>query len=375
MPTAPTAILLTEEQNLAIKAILAWFTSPDRPPDFRLGGYAGTGKTTLIRSLLQNPGLKKTKIAVVAPTGKASLVLRSKGIHATTIHALCYELISARPMKFELRFIPPDLDLIICDESSMVNQEIFDDLTSFNIPILWIGDPGQLSPVGDDPKIMHNRNVTLSKILRQAEDNPIIQFATQVRENKWIKKPSQGADSRVIIGPKRLLNSGQFKFSSFDQIIVGRNKTRRAINNQFRQKSGKVSKFPTPGEKLICLKNNLELGIVNGQILWVQACLPNYGLVVRPDGEDPKEYEEIKAVRDDIELHYNPEHFTCADDAKPDLWGNKAQLDFGYAITAHKAQGSEFDRVLVLDEAFGDDANRWRYTAITRAKEYLTYLY
>lgn len=369
IPMSSSSIRLTDHQRSASDQASAHLLAGS---SFRLGGYAGTGKTALISVLI--PELRtehKKSVRVVAPTGKAASVLRSKGINATTIHGLCYEIESERPLKFK-KVSSLNADIIVCDEASMVPLDIYTDLVSYSIPILFVGDPGQLEPVGKDPKLMHSPDAVLSEVHRQALDNPIIQFATWLRENPT---------TRPVFWPRRTENfdeklsfvSGDFLSvdpRSFDQIICGTNRTRVSINAKMRLLYQHLSPFPEPGEKLICLANNRQLGLFNGM-----------QVTVGSEGYNPSTRE----------LHINHTYFSEDGEAlstvviDPDaLTAEKYERPYGsdfsvvpfayaYAITCHKSQGSEWDRVLVVDQAFGDPPNRWRYTAATRAAKSLTW--
>jgi len=204
-----TPITLTDEQELALAAIVAWQSDTFGKNEFRLGGYAGTGKTTILKTLLDRLATK-IPIAVAAFTGKAVHVLQKKGLRqAQTLHSLMYnvETLKGGACNFTLKTrLDPEPNLIIVDEASMISTELYDDLCSFNIKLLFVGDPGQLEPVGDNPNLMKDCDFTLSKIHRQAEDSPIIVFATRIRlGNLLIPRPSDSATtttSSVTVQPK-----------------------------------------------------------------------------------------------------------------------------------------------------------------------------
>jgi len=166
---------LSPDQARALEEIERWRTSSTKR--LTLGGYAGTGKTTLIRELIN-----QHDASVCAFTGKAAFVLQSKGVEATTMHRLLY-----RPVRVggEVRFVKvQDLptELVIVDEASMVDKVLMRDLESFPVKVLYVGDHGQLEPVGDDPGLMRDPDIRLEQIHRQASGSPIIQFAHHVRE-------------------------------------------------------------------------------------------------------------------------------------------------------------------------------------------------
>lgn len=359
------SIVLSLDQKQAESAITTWYGERDTLPMFRLGGFAGTGKTTLIRHLLKSGNFGA--IACCAFTGKAADVLTKKGVPASTIHSLIYNC-DEDPHTKEIQFTLKtpeqlDLDLIIVDEASMISSDLYRDLKSFHIPLLFVGDPGQLEPVGDNPNLMRDPDFTLTQIHRQALESPIIRFASEIRTGTCFNprnyKPSPPA-----------LNFQQKKFtveqqSLADQFICAKNATRQLINQSFRRNLGhQLHDGLHDGEKLICLRNNRNLGFFNGQIFYVEKVkqeTPRYfECVIRPDGSDKLMtipiwsepfYREL-----DPKTDHPPKDFVYA--------------DFGYCITCHKSQGSEWPHVVVVDEwmpAQVWDMKRWRYTAITRA--------
>lgn len=355
---------LTPHQSDAIDYILR--TVVDDECSFILGGYAGTGKTFLLSKLI--PMLQddhKLKVKIVAPTGKAASVLRSKGVPATTIHRLCYEMVCPNPLTFE-KVDKLDCDVIICDESSMIPSDIYNDLLSYNIPILFVGDPGQLEPVGKDPNIMKNPDFTLTEVHRQALDNPIIAFATFLRENPWefAFRFKHHLDSSALSIRRGLVPD---HLPSFDQIIVGTNKSRVTYNTRLRKLLNHKGP-PQPGERLICLSNSRRYNLFNG----LQITVGERGCNTTT--------EELHILRDDfnqIDNELIPINLDALNVEKftPDFSRRTPQVpfDFAYAITCHKSQGSEWDKVLVIDQAFGTPPNRWRYTAATRAKASLVW--
>ena len=148
---------LTTDQSTAALAISLWFEE-NIQPTFTLAGYAGTGKTFLINYVIHNMlKLKENEIAFTAPTGKAATVLSQRGcLGATTVHKLIYrkeetlfedEVNGKKIIRKEISFVkinklPSSIKLIIVDEASMLSEKIKEDLESFKIPILYLGDAG-----------------------------------------------------------------------------------------------------------------------------------------------------------------------------------------------------------------------------------------
>ena len=227
-------------------------------------GYAGTGKTTLAKQIADDVD---GEVAFGAYTGKAALVLRSKGCRgASTIHSMIY-----RPRADEEEGGVPtfalnrqgaaaDADLIIVDECSMVDEELGRDLLSFGKPVLVLGDTAQLPPVKGggffndaEPDIM------LTEVHRQAADNPIIRLSMQVREGGRLSVGRYG-ESRVV----RRSDIGAAAVMQADQVLVGINKTRRAYNGRMRELLGHGGAEPGVGERLVCLRNDKKKGLLNG---------------------------------------------------------------------------------------------------------------
>lgn len=358
------------DQQRALDAIWDWRDSwTSSRQYFTLGGYAGTGKTTIISAVMAT----WKNVAVCAPTGKAVNRLKQVGVDgATTIHGLIYCPFEDDEGQVRYRKRPslPDVDTIVCDEASMVNQILFNDLLSYAKPILFIGDHGQLEPVGENPNLMVDPDARLEKIHRQAESNPIIRLASAWREGRqqqvWGAMRRTGrwadADGKCTVTSRREFDGHA---AGGMQLICGMNKTRIRLNEMARAARGFSRPTPEVGEKLICLKNSKYFGIFNGQqAVVVEAWRPHRKTV------------ELEIELDSGQIITAPcliDQF--GQDAIKDHKDSKVALfDYAYAITAHKSQGSEWTGVVVLEEICSLwDARRWRYTATTRAKEQLVY--
>lgn len=411
-------VTLTTDQDNAQKLIYDWFFHT-QDKVFVLAGYAGTGKTFLIdyvvREILH---LKVGKEAVfVSPTGKAAANLVKNGTIAGTVHSLIYyrdgeefevdengEIIERNELHFSKRSaIDENIRLIVIDEASMINETVLNDLLSFDVKCLFCGDSAQLPPVNGSCTLLQNPHYTMTEIVRQAKDNPIIQVATLAREGGYIPYGNYG-DKVCVIG-KNTLSAKERKrlFLQADQIICGRNRTRTLLNEEIRGYKGipKTQALPLDGEKLICTLNDWEkpldgeakFFLVNGIIGTASnVCEGIDGIATMQFQADFLD-ESVK-VPFDSAIFTDGEYKTLYGDRAITLAngmvvheGNFALLhkfrsvsdepvcrfEFAYAITCHKAQGSEFDFVIVFDEAwaFGEEKNRWLYTAITRAKEKL----
>ena len=263
-PSRPIGREWSPEQAQAIDAVGRWLKKGE-PQVFRLFGYAGVGKTTLARHIAEGA---RGDTAFAAFTGKAALVMRSKGCAgATTIHALIYrasEGAEGAPT-FTLNAEGPAsrAGLIVIDECSMVDAELARDLLSFGKPILVLGDPFQLPPVkGAGYFTEHPPDVMLTQIHRQAHDNPIIRLSEVVRSGGELEHGAYG-ETRVIgraaVDPAEVLGA--------DQVLVGTNRTRRAYNQRMRDLNGFKEPLPVAGDRLVCLRNDRTKGLINGG-LW-----------------------------------------------------------------------------------------------------------
>ena len=352
------------DQLAAIDEIVRW-RDEDRNQFLTFGGFAGTGKTTIVAELAT---LWKDS-AVCALCGKAASVLRSKGIkRASTIHSLVYEPdvdedgnLIGFTRKQDL-----DCDSIIVDEASMVNEQLHNYLLSFGLPVLYVGDHGQLEPIqvgSREPfNLMHDPEVRLEVIHRQAAGNSIIDVSAAFREGRHgdvlALRGSVSHDGRVRVVP---LIEVQDNLSG--TVICGTNRTRHRINSVMRQRLGHGDEVEA-GDMVICLQNNRKLGVFNGQLFTVVAV------------HQRSSYSTKLTMTDDsgnlLTVRCRTEQF--GRDKMEYQSGETLLLDYGYCLTAHKAQGSEFDDVTVIDEVMGSwDACRWRYTSATRAKERLVY--
>lgn len=366
------------EQDAALAAVDRWLKAPSSQV-FRLFGYAGTGKTTLARHFAESVD---GEVLFAAFTGKAAQVMRSRGAAgARTIHSLIYrprgeeaseETGEVSPLFALSRSSPvAKASLVIIDECSMVDEELGRDLLSFGTPVLVLGDPGQLPPISGGGFFTEvEPDALLTEVHRQARDNPIIQLAMEVREGETLRYGGYG-DSSVIsrdeVDTERVLEA--------DQVLVGLNRTRRRYNQRLRELKGFSGRLPAAGDKLVCLRNDAAKGLLNGSLWQVMLASPAkkktkaglaLNMVVKAEDDGPlgtstKVRVARAAFEDDGDLPWQVRR-------------NFDEFDFGYALTVHKAQGSQWDDVMLFDEsfAFKEHRQRWLYTAITRAAETIT---
>jgi ATP-dependent exoDNAse (exonuclease V) alpha subunit len=361
--------VFTPHQDAALTAAANWLKGArGRASIFRLFGYAGTGKTTLVKHIAEDVD---GKVLFAAFTGKAACVMRSKGCHsASTIHSLIYRARESgeETPSFELWNDAPasKAKLIIIDECSMVDAELARDLMSFGVPLLVLGDPAQLPPISGGGFFTDAEpDAMLTEVHRQAQDDPIVRLSMEIRAGNPLTQGQYGETQvvrRDALDPKRVLDA--------DQVLVGRNVTRRAYNARLRERRGFADALPMAGDKLVCLRNNRRKGLFNGGLWMVKERPKPRRQIIRMQLKPDEDLGERL-----IKVSVRPECFTGAIE-EFDWPQRKAydEFDFGYVLTVHKAQGSQWDDVVLFDEsgAFPDNRDRWLYTGVTRAAKRLT---
>lgn len=404
-------VTLTGEQQKAIEAIHDWFIGEmttlrpdgrygtDHP--FRLFGPAGTGKTTLARSV--GPALGLSNVVFGAYTGKAAHVLRKKGVPATTIHSAVYKPVDNYQVRAEWRKLQQDramtdpneterldeldteirelettmrrpsfefnrysewaeADLIVLDEVSMVNANMAADIERFGVPVLVLGDPEQLPPIeGGGYYTAATPDVLLTEAHRQALESPVYRLATQIREGRgWTPVPVSLAAAMEA-----------------DQVICWKNSTRWNLITKIREKLVRPAGVPVPGDRIMCLVNNKDAGVLNGQQFEVLKAARDrddegFTLSVR---DDEGHEREVYAYPDGF---IGLEREKAGRDTLRAFRGERGLFTFANVVTAHKAQGSEWDHVYVVDQTHQmwksseAEKRRWAYTAVSRASERVT---
>jgi len=367
-----------------------------------VGGYAGTGKTTLICELRKQ--LSPTKsVAFVTFTGKASSVLKKKLMennalfsndYIGTIHGLIY----APEVKWDVKlktFVitgwkKKDKDdvynkLIIIDEASMVSKQIWNDLTYYEKPIIAFGDHGQLPPIGDGGfNIISDPDYKLTQIHRQAFNSPIIKLSAFIRKEGYIPEQIYSPEVfKLNWNHPKCQNIWKNKIDFNDENLVtlcGFNTTRANLNDKIRNQIGFKEKAPYPSEKIVCLANNHYAKIMNGQIgkvLWLMPDDDSYRITVDIDGEI---HERLVADTCFGQVQYtiydkNIKHKKLRYKASDQGFDTIDFFDYGYTVSVHKSQGSEWDKVVLFEQRtqrWSDDYYaKWLYTAVTRAKHKL----
>lgn len=396
-------------QDQALQTVNSWFKNDSKKQQiFRLFGWAGTGKTTLAKHFAKGiPGTVK----FASFTGKAAHVMAQKGcIGASTIHRMIYtpkiasknrlkqleeQLIKAKTqpehdrkiintlleeikaernnagkMNFALN-LASDLRgaaLLILDECSMVSEIMGKDLESFGVPILVLGDPEQLPPIyGAGYFTEQKPDKMLTEIHRQALDNPIIAISALVREGRPLPLGDYG-NSKVI--DKKISSDEMVKH---DIILTGLRETKRACDNHIRKIRGMSYPLPQKGDRIMCIRNNHDLGLLNGQIWECVSDAVSMGDTVSlhiKSTEDNSTEELAVTANSKLFAGQKLERWEHEDDIQ--------EFEFAYAITVHKSQGSQWNNILLYDQKHrfpnwsDHNRRRWLYTGITRAAERIT---
>jgi exodeoxyribonuclease-5 len=383
-----SSIEWSPQQLTALARIKHWYLT-SAAQVFYLAGYAGTGKTTLAREIKNLLGISVVEYASL--TGKAASVMAAKGcVGATTIHRLIY-----RPLiEFSCRAEPPcgptsyagspcgrercihrqeepvgwtlnetspirEADLVIIDEVSMVGEKLGRDLLSFGKKTLVLGDLAQLPQIeGGGFFSDQTPDFELTEIHRQALGSPVIQLATAVRNGNWLQLGRYG-DS--LVTNRNAMTVADLLLH--EQVITGTHKSRAQINADMRRKLGFHGDIPQAGERVICEKNDHSLGLHNGTIWTVVNAVP-----------DGRGFLDMTVKSDDGRVIDAVAPIPAFADTKKAGTYPKNPFSFAYAITCHKAQGSQWDSVFVIDEGWlwKQDRNKWLYTSITRAAKRVT---
>ena len=385
-------MVLTKKQEEGLKIAIERYKNHE--PWTCIAGYAGTGKSTLVKFIVNALDIDEDYVCYIAYTGKAAKVLREKGCpNAMTAHRLLYQSFPRADGTFYHKIKRP-LDwpykLIIVDEISMLPKEIWELLLSHKIHVICLGDPFQLPPIGEDNQVLYNPHIFLDEIMRQAQESEIIRLTMDIRNGKSLSL-FKGNEVQVI--DQKDMVGGMYGWA--DQIIVAKNITRRDVNTGMRKMLFDVEdNTPVEGDKIICLRNDWETVteagdvLVNGTIGTLSNIKFNHNHpFLKPQMIAdflPDDYTDLDVQTSPHDLYFRDLNidYKLLTTGEPTVTEKNFKrfpkqfrpltFDYGYCITCHKAQGSEYDKVLVLEEFLrGNDHDRWLYTAATRAKEKL----
>jgi len=396
-------ITLSKNQETVIKGIVMWYNLL-KSPIYIVGGYAGTGKSFMTKYAIQELGLKEYEVLYCAYTGKAAHVMLKKGNpSACTLHKAFYDFLSAEERKekikegyyspkseLDLHFMPkayisPLIKLIVIDEFSMVPDQMVEDIMKYNVKILALCDPGQLPPVKAVNTYINKLDAMLTEIFRQ-DDDDLIQLSFDIRNGKRLSYNSNYGKHVKIINKDDFnddINNATKIMSMVDQVLCGKNDTRIQINNLMREYYSKTNPLPQIGDKLIVTKNNFEnceyseslntyIPLINGIIGTSETdCVINnqnlgtFNCSIKSDDVTFNVSADSYYILNELipeEIVDNRRTLCC----KPD------SIDYGYAITVHKSQGSQFPNILVYAERLAggnEQYKKWLYTAVTRAEK------
>lgn len=387
--------MLTQEQEFIKDRAIEWWRGGGQV--FQYTGGPGTGKSFLLKHIIKELNIPWYKIAPMAYTGQAAIVMRSYGLdNAKTIHSWLYEPVIDylrnpdgtfvldsylnKPIK-KLMFVPKnldDIDLFVIDEGSMVPMIMKQEIESRGKKILVTGDINQLPPIyGDSAYLTNGHLYRLTEVMRQKKNSPIIYLAYRALQGLDIE-PGIYGNCKVIydneLTDQEIIDS--------DIILCGRNATREMINNNYRHNILQIERtLPVYGERMICRKNNWQIesdgiNIANGLL----------GTVTRSPGLtdfDGKIYKMdfLPLMSDgvfvDLECDYKYLIGTKEEkeEIKNDRFSAGEKFDYGYAITTHMSQGGQFSKGIYVEEYLrGDIQNRLNFTGITRFKDSMIYV-
>ena len=390
-------VTLNPEQEETLKKMLDWWHNSSNQT-FEITGAAGTGKTTLIRYLVAKLGLRKDEVLFTAYVGKATLAMTRNGLNAKTIHtAICtfsrkprrdkngkQIVIDGKP-QYERTFkklpaLDPEIQLIVVDEAAMVPYELATWLLSYGIRVIALGDLNQLPPVFGEGYFLHNIDSRLTEIMRQSSESPIPHLAKAITEGKFIpSKELNIMDKIFVIRSDHLTDE---MLTKADIILTQTNRQRDYLNKYLREGIyGRTQPYPMIGDKMVCRHNNWDKAIlkniylVNGMIGYVEdidlESLTKNSIYFdfRPEFTKKEVFRDVTA--DLYYLHLDTKY-------KKDYISlqNFDLFEYGYAITCHLAQGSEYANILIdmRNSYFRDRLfyRQWLYTAVTRATDTVT---
>ena len=382
-------INLNHMQQVAVEKYMDWYFHPSKRkrPWFEISGAAGTGKTTVVNAITHELGLTMDQIAYMAFVGKATLALRKNGLPAKTIHSSIYDLRKVK--KFDdagnsiiveefvkKPYLPERLEQIVLDEGGMVGGKIGEDLLSYGLPLMVLGDLKQLPPVMAQRMFLTEPDVTLTEIMRQAKDSPIIYLSQLATNGVSIPYGTYGNNECIVIRKDQLTED---HLREADIVICETNKMRDRINYFMRERiQGIYSSRITIGDKLVCRQNcwnrslNEDITLVNGLIGYVENVYMDAG---RADMLIDFRPEFTDEVFHKVPINHSYPFRSYEDRLTSNIrFLNGVAFEFGNAITCHLSQGSQYDTVLVyVERGFSGSLyfRQWLYTAITRAKKKL----
>ncbi len=386
-------MVLTSEQLQAIEAIEGRLATSTEAV---LVGPAGSGKTTLLGVLLDRLEAGGRDVVLAAPTGKAAARLAEvTGREATTVHKRIYRSVDADDD--HLHFAQPRSAtdpgaVLVVDEASMVGTQLYRDVTDHmadGASALWVGDREQLEPVNDrwGPDLSQP-TAALRTIHRQAAENPIVAYATAVREGRgagW-RRAWPNHDDRVQLrsglGEAAMDWAATAAIEGRDaMVITWTHRLREVVIAGVRERMGLTDPLAV-GDRVLVRMNSEAVGRMNGELLTVEH--------VHPTQMYDRDVFVLKVSGLSREVRVFAEHLN---DRGRGIWATRKSIGarrwdryrflhlwHGQCLTVHSAQGSQWgDVAFVFGDALVGQARRdpeasrrLAYTAITRASERLT---
>ena len=391
-------MILTNEQEQALKTIIAKYKNHEKY--VTVCGYAGVGKSTLVKFAIEALDVAEDKVAYACFCGKAAEVLRKKGNkNAMTLHKLLYDSIPRKGGGFFRKpKIKLEYDIVVVDEISLAPKSMLDMLLKHKVFCIFIGDNFQLPQIDKNEahNFLDNSDIFLSTVMRQAAESEIIQLTMKIRQGEDINY-FQGQEVQVL--PHTQLNTGMLLWA--DQILTATNIKRHSINQEMRKLLG-YNSLLCNNEKIVVKRNYWDDcnedgdALVNGTVgtitnvydsfikLPLNIKIQNHTIPTICGDITPEFGASFKNIN--LDKNFLIKEEPCVDwrvSYQVGKMKNKIgdilpkQITYGYALTCHAAQGSEWDKVLVLEENFPFDKTehaRWLYTACTRASEKLVLL-
>jgi exodeoxyribonuclease V len=370
----------TAQQLDAIAAIKDWYAAWQAGSDkqvFFLTGRAGTGKTSIARAAAEECVSIPQQIEYIAPTGKAAARLRQKGCaNAKTLHSFAYnyrgEDSKGDPIFHEKEYLNVAPLIVVMDEASMVGSYDMDAVLRHGLPVLAIGDLNQLPPVKAPYSLTEDHvDFELTEILRQKADSKIIQAADLAR--RGVELPFREYEDVRIRQGKPDMDELIAHVQDDAQILCSKNDTRHGMNNRIRAALGFTGNLPQVGERILCMFNQHRYGFMNGEFGVVEKYedIPEHDRDMNES--DGMKFVTLKSLTDGStkRLKFNTLCFSDDEEAKAQALKAIGGFAFGYVCTIHKSQGSEWPKILVIDEPMRP-VEKLRYTAYTRAQDRLT---
>lgn len=414
-------IVMNNDQKDAVAKVFAWLKAAMNEIFFILGGYAGVGKTTIAMEIARSLRKAGKTVVFCAPTNKARDVIEEKlkasGVEVNdvaTVHGLIY-----KPNEYGgFEFNPwglKEVNVLICDECSMLTEQMMEDLKiaaqTSHTRIVLMGDDFQLPAVEKDRNphktpfqmVKKESQVTLTKVMRQAGDSKILEYATALRVSGVPAVPAVSAADVEVSNIASMMTQyvSELKAGVDATMIVFRNQTRVQLNRMVREKlygeAGKGTLLPE--ETVIGYANtkNLSNGTVTKlpkkfNVLWQGNMTLGTGwmlshgkgfqeYVLLLQGDDGSRWVVVpNTMQASVQPGWVPADKLPPDWKESDFNGRKTIaadvniVTFAYAITCHKSQGSQWDSVYVAEaNSMGErrEQARWLYTAVTRAAKKL----